>query len=169
MQKNTSEINRLIAKTDSLWSEIRTYNKAIIDYLSDGIIGEDIGIIFDISLKLIISELLINKEKYDKYPIKKLTTDDFIQVTVVHPTKKQIDYKNQEECEVFIEEIRATMWGYIRQYYNDLIDLFLILNTEEVKDLSEKESDRLIECICVAYIETNFRDRELYFLERDFE
>jgi hypothetical protein len=163
------DVNRLTAKTDRLWTEIREYNEDIVGYLSDGTYTDNINKAFNISIKLIIAELLVNREKYDKYPIKKLTTDDFIKMAIVDPTKKKIDLDIQEECEPFMEEVRSIIWGYIRQHYNDLKDLFLSINSDNRDDITEEEMDRLIECLCVTYIETNFRRRELYFLERDFE
>lgn len=169
MNKDKDDITRVTATTDRLWVELRDHNEDIINYLSGGAISNNINRLFEISLKLVISELLIGREKYEKYPVNKFTTDDFIQMAVIDPTKKNIDYDNQEECEPFMEEVRAVMWGYIKQYYEELTDLFLSLNREYERDINDDEMDRLIECLCVTYIETNFRRRELYFLERYLE
>ena len=167
VQEDKIGINMVISKADSMWSELRDYNEDIVNYLTDGTFNDNTNKLLNMALKLIISELLAHGKKYEKYPIQKYTTDDFIKMAVVAPVNKEIDYDNEEECEKFMEEVRGIMWGYIRQYYDDITNLFLSLCREEKEDINEDEFSRLIECLCVAYIETNFRKKELYFLERD--
>lgn len=168
-QEDEIGINMVISQADSMWGELREYNKDIINYLADGTFNENTNNLLNIALKLIISELLTHGKDYEKYPIQKYTTDDFIKMAIINPVDKDIDYDNQEECEKFIGEVRAIMWGYIRQYYEDLTKLFMSLCKDDKEDINEDEFSRLIECLCVAYIETNFRRRELYFLERGMQ
>lgn len=171
MQDNDRDTQQVIATTDRLWIELREYNKDIVSYLGgdDSISLKTINKILHISLKLIISELLINKKEYEKYPTKIYTTGDFIQLAIVDSGKKKVDYNDQEECEKFMEEIRAIIWGYIKQYYEELSDIILSIIEDEKKQITGEEYNRLMECVCVAYIEANFRERELYFLEREFK
>ncbi len=171
MQNNDPYMQHMIATTDRLWIELREYNKDIVDYLSgdDNIDFEVINKILHISLRLIISELLVNKEEYEKYPVKNLDIDEFIQLTIVDSGKKKFDYNNQEECEKFMEEIRAIIWGYIKQYYEELSDIIIAVIGDKSRQLTQSNYDRLTECVCVAYIESNFRKREIHFLEREFE
>ncbi len=171
MQSNDPDVQQVIATTDRLWIELREYNKDIVNYLSgdSSVSLEIINKILHISLKLIISELLVNKEEYEKYTVRDYNTDDFIQIAIIDSGKKKIDYSNREQCEEFMEGIREVMWGYIKQYYNELSNIILLMSEDKRREITEKEYARLMECVCVAYIEANFRERELYFLEREFK
>ena len=157
----------LTAKTDRMWMEIRNYYEDIIDFLSDGVDGGNVADIMDISLKLIVSELMVNKEKYESYNIKEYSMDEFIDKTLISSAKDLVlDSGNREKTEEFIDEIRSEMWGYIKKHYSDLVDIILDIKEQDVS-LTQEQADRLIECLCIAYIESNFRRIEINYLEQD--
>jgi hypothetical protein len=159
---------RAAANTDRMWIEIREYYEEIIDFLSDGIEGKNISYIIDLSLKLVVAELILNEEKYASYNLKEYSIDEFIKKAIIEPIKDTPDYEDRKNSEKFIEEVRSEMWGYIKRYYNDLIDIFFAIEYKEFP-LTEEQENRLIECVCVVYIESNFRQKEIYFLERDLK
>ena len=159
MSKGTEkELNRIISKADMLWTKIKEYDTDIIDFLSENIETENTNKILHISLKLVISELMLNQEKYE---IKDYTFEEFTGLIDEYSIP---DIKDKIKTEKFIKETRDEIWGYVKKYYKELIDLLLSIKSGKT-ELIEKEYNLLSLCLCVVFIETKFRERELYFLE----
>ena len=159
MSKGTEKaLNRIISKADMLWTKIKDYDTDIIDLLSENTETKNTNKILHISLKLVISELMLNQEKYE---IKDYTFEEFTGLIDKYPIP---DIKDKIKTEKFIKETRDEIWGYVKKYYKELINLLLSIKSGKI-ELKEEEESLLLICLFVVILETNFREKELYFLE----
>ena len=156
--------NRILSITDPLWKELRTYNEEIIDFLVNGIQGKNIGKICHSSLKLVVAELKLKLNEYKKYKFNDCIPKDWFSMFL---NNTKLDINNVEEVRKNMQEIREIMWGYISQYYEDIVNIFLRLSKDEEYNYSDKQRIHLTECICVAFIETNMRRKEIELFEKE--
>jgi len=170
-RKKDISINRVISKTDALWVEIREYNFEIVNFLCNNEETENIAEIFVMALKLIIAELILNKDKYIDYDVEDCSTEDLFNSVISLSSSFSKEKEDDKKIKIQMEEIRYKIWGYIVKYYDELVDLLLSLrdrNEEEEEEISEREYNRFLECVCVAFVETNLKDREVYLMEKQY-
>ena len=160
-------INKMISKSDGLWSEIRDYNEEIIIFLGEGEETENSSKLLAMALKLVLCELILNKKIYKKYNIKGYTSEEFVKLlkkyTIEYMSGNMIEKENSEKL---IKKTRKILWGYIKKHYKILEELLLSLNKGE-KIKSEEEYNCLLDCLCIVFIENSFREKELCFLEEE--
>ena len=160
-------INKMISKSDELWREIRDYNEEIILFLGENEQTENSAILLAMSLKLVLCELILNKEIYKEYNIKGYTSKKFVELlkeyTSEYILKKTVEKESAEE---FIKKTRKILWGYIKKHYEKLEELLLSLNKGK-KLNSAEEYNYLLDCLCIVFIENSFREKELCFLEEE--
>ncbi len=159
-KKIEAELNRVISKSDRLWTDIKKYEDEIVDFLSENMITDNTIKILLISLKLVISELILNQKEYE---IKDYTFEEFTKLIDEYSVP---DIDDKIKMEIFIKEVRGNIWGFIKKYYKELTDLLLSIKLEEKnKRLTKEECSFLSACLCIVFVEIEFRETELYFLE----
>lgn len=160
-------INKVISKSDGLWKEIRDYNEEIIIFLGEGEETENSSKLLAMALKLVLCELILNKDKYKKYNIKGYASEDFLKLLHKYVAEYLLgNTVERKSAEKFIKKTRKILWGYIKKHYIILEELLLSLNKGK-KIKSEEEYNCLLDCLCIVFIENSFRERELYFLEEE--
>lgn len=161
------------AKADRLWVDLRAYKSDILSYFSTQAPTLRSIKATLIAIQLINHELHYNAAKYSKYPPKDNSFEDFIKLAAIQPSDLEINYADPAERQAFMNEIREIMWGYIKKRKGNL-DLLM----QKMKDPSEEEGEIdidmspkdfecLAECLCVAYLESEFRQKELIFFEQE--
>ena len=148
---------------NEIWRDISNDMRKIKDYLCGS--REDIGEILCKSLKLVLIEISVNKEKYDKYSPVKYSEEDFIDLVIEDIGKQVPDINDIEKNNEYIDDIRKNMWGYIKTKFTLNFNLLekICKNSEYI--LSEKECDLIHECLAVVFVEFILRERELEMLE----
>lgn len=171
---NKNEL-RLISIIDPLWTEIRGYAKEIIELFSGGKSINDYRMIrlITISMKIVTGELVLKKNYYKHFFISQENYKKYVKYGIhevlIGPVFEEMDWNDGDEkmCLEFIEQIRNEMWGYIKKYQRKLCDI-LIKGSQGKKELTKRENALIIDCIFIAFTESLFRKKELYFLERKF-
>lgn len=154
------------------WEIIKGRFKDIEAFLKEGESPEDIGLLMFNSLRLVTAELLVNREKYDKYPAKNYTEEDFVDLVIESIVESSPSLDDREGSLKYIDDIRKIMWGYVK---NDIkkISSLLISLVEDVEQkitdpVSQENMKLLIRCLTIVYVEILLRQRELQILELSF-
>ena len=158
----------LQAVADGLWTELRLCELDLALFLTKGRETDKTTVAAINSLKVVVHELTQFSDKYSKYPSKDYTLADFLALAAAKPSDKDVDFDNEEQCVEFMSEMRQVMWGYLKKNTEHFLGLLQrVLSDQKPVHLSEEDTDRLLECVCVAYLENGFRKKEMIFFEAE--
>jgi hypothetical protein len=164
MEKDTIQ---LIAFNNSTWVLIKTHMEDIGEFLSSHDKTPLIAELIAMSVKLILSELILNVEDYKKYPAVIYSDEDFVDMVIDSMANKIPGYDDLAANETYIDEIRQVIWGHIKVHVDRVSEVLTLFSdnkkTEEV--LTEADSNIFMECLTVAWVECILRERESHLLE----
>ena len=169
---------KIIEFNSQSWLIIKNSEEKIIDFFvykkNEGPQDfDDLGELMYLSLKLILSELILHKEDYDKYPIINFKCN-FIKkmAELLHnkvPLSSDVDGTNK-----YIEEFRRNLWGHVKKHQEEISSAFVYLTDIDDINNFEKEimeskfqsvTTCLGDCLMIVFIENVLRNRELKILE----
>jgi len=160
----------LIIFNNETWKFLKDHIVEIGIFLSTNKMTDNIIDCMVESVKLIISEFILNPQNYQKYSIKEYTADDFVDMIIEDISISVPNIDDYEENKEYIDNFRNIIWGYIKQYKNILPDILISMeDLEYVEDIEEPlntdYSDICIKCLTVVWVECILRIREAHILE----
>lgn len=162
--KSNEEI-QLISISDKLWMDIKTHIDEVKNFLTTKICTDNTPILLHVALRIVISELLLEADKYEAYSAQLYEEEDFVDMVIESIVYKWPSEKEEVKSKKYIEDIRKIMWGHIKKHYALMTDLVIRIN-DDSWTVSDKNMNLMIECLTVVYVECLIRDRELRFLEQ---
>lgn len=157
---------KLLKTNDILWDGMKIHMGEIGYFLAEQKRTDNTIELLYGSLRLILSELLINKKLYAQYPMQNYSEQDFVNIVMESMNTPIPSIDDQKANARNIEYIRKIVWGHIKKHYKRALELLNTLNsTKDVHVLSEEETTILMECLAVAYVECLLRKREAILIE----
>ena len=162
---------KLITNNDELWT---MFSERLVD-VKEILVGNGENIDIDVSrnllynaLKVIIGDLYINKKQYEELSnnIELKNKDDFLNFVLKSLGNEIPPIEQKEENEKYINKFREIIWVYIKKYEKLLLLLLLKINDEtDSSALSDVETNLMVSCLIVVFIECVLRNREFQILE----
>jgi len=164
------ETVQLLDFNNSTWELMRTHIKEIEEFLSSREKTFIIANLIAMSVKLILSELMLN-EKYKLYPAKVYSDEDFVDMVIDSMTTSPPKIDDVEATENHIEISRKVIWGHIKRHTQRLVYILSSMGNldEEQESITDKDANIFIECLTVVWVECILRDRETRMLENSYE
>jgi hypothetical protein len=140
-----------------MWALIQKDSEALGYYLStgkfmDGVNEQDIFMMMVVCLKIVVGELYVNTEKYEKYPAKHYTEDEFVNMVIDSIGKKLPDKNDFDGTIAHIKSIKSLMWGYAKYNCENYLKLYMAFNQHDTGNctfghLKSCAAIVLVECI----------------------
>jgi hypothetical protein len=154
--------------SNRMWAEISDNILDIRSFLTGEPHGNcDISKIMCYSLKLIVSEIVLNKDNYERYRVKNYTEENFVDM-VIESTGHQVpDIEDIKGNEFYIGEIRDIIWGHIKSQSKEIVYLLESMGDQENShQISSEDYSLLRECLTVCFVESLLRTREAHVLDK---
>ena len=91
---------KINSATNARWAEITDNISEITNFFNGGIIDNNLVMLMISSIKAIMGELSINKEKYDIYPEKDFSNEEFVDNLIEQMDKSKNAARNNEAREI---------------------------------------------------------------------
>lgn len=162
---------KMIKNNEDMWEEIKNNHSHIKDFLFEQLVCEKIQEVMATSIRLIISELIVNADFYKKYPSHDYKEKDFVDMVMQTVINKNIDIdddKNIKKMEKHIDKSRKLIWGYIKSH---MVDIKILIENIMKKDNSfhiaeDKHIKTIMDCLAVVWMESLLRKIEGILLEK---
>ncbi len=159
----------LIADNNSMWVIIKKNMSKIGSFLRDPQKSSDKVGFFIIAYRLVLSELVLNSEGYNKYCAKEYSEEDFVDMVIESIALKIPEIEDTEGNEKYIEEIRNITWGHIKSRILRFSDMLSFGDVETMKkEFTPEDMDVFMECLTVIWVECVLRLRETQILEHNY-
>lgn len=131
----------------------------------------DIPTLIAMSIKLVLSELILYAEDYEKYPVREYSDEDFVEMVINIQGNDIPDVHDSKGNEVYFDGLREIMWGHIKGYANKLSEILMVMDDPDKfrDDMDEMKAGIFLECLTVCWVECVLRKREAYILEQNYE
>ena len=167
MKKEAVQLNDF---NNSAWELMRVHMRDIENFLSGRVWTPEIPNLIATSIKLILSELAIHRHKYEKYPAKIYSDEEFVDMVIDSMTSKSPDIKDVKANEIYIDENRKIIWSHIKIHVKRITEILVaMIDPDGAKDvIPETDGDIFMECLTVVWVECTLRDRETRMLENTY-
>jgi len=167
MKKETVQLNDF---NNSSWELMRVHMGDIGEFLSTREQTPEIPNLIAISVKLVLSELVTNFQKYEKYPARIYSDEEFVDMVIESMIEKIPDIKDVKATEKYIDEQRKIIWSHIKIHAKRIAEILVAMADPNEVDNAVKEEDGHIfmECLTVVWVECLLRDREMRMLENTY-
>ena len=180
---------KIIEFNSQAWTTIKENEEKIIDFFiykkKEDIDIEEVGQLMFLSLKLILSELILHKEDYDKYPIINFKCNFIEKMAELFLHNKVPPSNDFEGTNNYIEEFRKNLWGHVKSQKEKISSALIYLtDKDDIDDMNYFEKNEikkikkdgiqsittcLGDCLMIVFIENILRNRELKILENDWK
>jgi hypothetical protein len=152
---------------NSAWELMRVHVKDIGRFLSTREQTPEMPNIIAISVKLVLSEIVMNLEKYEKYPARIYSDEEFVDMVIDSMVNGIPDIKDVEATESYIDAERKIIWGHIKMHVKRITEILHAMGNPHEEDaaVKEKDGDIFLECLTTVWVECLLRDRETRILE----
>ena len=165
---NKTEKIKLITSNNRMWELAKESQGDMKMFLDQEEIPSNLSVLLYNSLRIVISELIINKN-YNQYKPKVYSDEDCLDLIVNAIAEKSTGEYNKEKTKEDIEGIRKILWGHIKNYSEEMKNILSkIVMSDKNTILSEKDKIILKDCITVVYIECCVREKENIILEEEY-
>lgn len=143
----------------------------VAEFLTDAKKTPQVATLIAMSIKLIMSEFVINPNNYNKYPVQRYSDEDFVDMVIRAMALKIPSIEDIKGNEKYIDEIREVIWGHIKIHLERLPQILLLMIDPKMLEvgLKEDDADIFLECLTVAWVECVLRKRESLILEKTYE
>ncbi len=150
---------------------MRDHMTEVAEFLTDAKKTPQVAMLIAMSVKLIMSELVINPKSYDRYPVQEYSDENFVDMVIDAMALKVPGIEDVKGNEKYIEEIREIIWGHIKIHSERLPQILVLMADPEMLKvgLEEDDADIFLECLTVAWVECVIRKRESLMLEKTYE
>ena len=150
------------------WQEIRERQNELKDLLFGEGDVKNHGLLLHKSLQLVLGELLLHKEKYKKFPIKRYSEEDFVDMVIQSFNQETPSLDDVEGNKEYIESIREIMWGHIKSKHIKLWRFLAFLDMESQANITSEQIEMLMDCAVIVFVESIIREREIQLLEHSY-
>ena len=166
---NNDERALLIAANNSMWVIMKENMSKMGSFLRAPQKSSDNVELFTIAFKLILSELVLNRDDYNKYCAKEYSDEDFVDMVIESMALKVPKIEDTKGNEKYIDDIRTIMWGHIKSRISRFSEILAFEDIETMKKESTPEDmDIFMECLTVIWVECVLRLRETQILEHNY-
>ena len=164
MEKEAVQLNDF---NNSAWELMRVHTRDIRRYILARERTPDISNLIAISVKLVLSELVMNRKKYEKYPAKIYSDEEFVDMVIESMNSEPPDIKDVKAIESYIDKNRCIIWSHIKTHIHRITEILAMMgDAHDRKDaVKEEDGDIFMECLTVVWVECVLRYRETRMLE----
>ena len=167
MEKNKVQ---LINFNSTSWEYMKDHIEEIGEFLSTYDKTPSVAELIVLSVRLILSEVMLYNDIYKKYPAVVYTDEDFVDMVIESMETTAPDPNDLKANDIYFDDMRRTMWGHIKTRISRLFKILGTMSNPDTRDesLSDEDANVFVECLMVVWVECILRKRESQLLERAY-
>jgi len=167
MDENTIQ---LVNFNNSSWEYAKDHIETMEEFFSTYEKSQEVAKLIVLSVKLVLSELMLKRDIYSKYPAKVYTEEDFVNMVIESMETNAPNADDLKANDAYFNDMRSIMWGHIKTRAQRLADVLVAVDREGTADgiVSDDDGVAFIECLMVVWTECILRKRESQLLERAY-